>query len=187
MTMAGRLAGGIALVALGVASGAIAQERPLQTGTKTTEPGFVTSTELDVPTGDMEQGQRAMADGLALLREATQAAGFTLTGKARAVVQFSMQGPPGDTVPFLLQLFIAEQPTDEDLKAEFDFQLLPVKAEKVAYTYHKGPLAEVQRTFMRLWQWSMAQGLDVAGYPCMVVQGISEKAPDVIEVQLPVK
>lgn len=177
------------LVALGVlvASGAMAQERQMQTGTKTTEPGFVTSMEVDVPVADTAQGERLVADRLALLRDASRAAGFTLTGKARAIVQFSMAGPPGETIPFVLQLFIAEQPTDAELKAERDFQLLPVKAEKVAYTFHKGPLAEAQQTFMRLWQWTMAQGLDINGYPCMVVQGISDQAPEVIEVQLPLK
>jgi hypothetical protein len=135
----------------------------------------------------MAAGERMVAEGLRSLRDATKAAGFTLTGKARAIVKFSMAGPPGDTVPFVLQLFIAEQPTDEELKAERDFQLLPVKAEEVAYTFHKGPLAEAQQTFMRLWQWTMAQGLDISGYPYMVVQGVSDQAPDVIEVQLPVK
>ncbi len=177
------------LAALGllVASGAIAQERPVQTNQKTTEPGYVTSLTLDVPVGDMQAAGQMVADRLALLSEATVAAGFTPTGKVRAVVQINMQAPAAATVPFLLQLYVAEQPTDADLKAEQDFELVPVEAGKVAYTYHKGPMEGAQRTFMRLWQWTMAKGLDVAGYPCMVLYGLPDQAPELVEVQLPVE
>jgi hypothetical protein len=169
------------------ASAGLCQERPVQTGTKTSEPGYVTSLSAEVPVGDVQASQQVVKDRLDLLREATLAAGFTPTGKARAVVQINMEAGPGQTVPFLLQLYIADQPTDADVKAEQDFELLPLPAEKVAYTFHRGSLEGAQLTFMRLWQWTMAKGLDVAGYPYMVLYGLGEDAPALIEVQLPVK
>ncbi|MBM3500721.1 MAG: hypothetical protein FJX74_18845 [Armatimonadetes bacterium] len=181
-----RRCSGIVLLGLLAASGALAQERAVQTGIKTTEPGYVTSLETDVPVGNMQAGQQLVKERLELLGEATRAAGFTPTGKVRAVVQVSMEAGPQETVPFLLQLYIAEQPSDADLKAQWDFELAPVTAEKVAHTYHKGSLEGAQVTFMRLWQWTMAKGLDVAGYPYMVLHGLPDQPPQLIEVQLPV-
>jgi len=178
----------VGILALVVGTAAWGQEaREPQTGVKTTEPGYVTSLEVDVPVNDPDQAGRVVGESFELLWDATAAAGFTPTGKARAIGQVSMDGRPGDTVRFALQLYIMEQPTAEDLNAEFDFQLLPAPAEKVAYTYHKGPLGEADQTLMRLWQWTIGQDLDVAGYPYMVVYGDTAQAPEVIEVQLPVK
>ena len=186
MTRARSVTGWMALLMLtGAAWGQ--PVRTLQTGTKTSEPGYVTSLEADVPVADMEAAGQVVLERLTLLREATIAAGFTPTGKLRAVLQVSMEAPPQATVPFLVQLYIAEQPTDADLKAEWGFGLLRAEPEKVAYTYHKGSMEGAQLTFMRLWQWTMAQGLDVAGYPYMVLYGAGDKPPDLLEIQLPVK
>jgi hypothetical protein len=175
---------------LGALLGATApaqEQRSVQTGVKTSDSGYATALQVQVPAGEDEEGQRIVREGFELLRDATVAAGFTPVGKARIVVQVGMEGPPQGTLPFLLQLPIIEQPTAEDLKAEHDLQLLPLKADKVAYTYHKGPVAEVPRTFMRLAQWTIGQGLDMVGQPTMILYDISGKVPEVIEVQIPVK
>ena len=103
------------------------------------------------------------------------------------VVKVNMQGPPGAFVRLAHQLYVAEQPSKEDLTAQFDFELAAVPEQKVAYTFHKGRLEDAQRTFMRLWQWTIAQGLDVIGYPTMVVNGVTDQDPEVVEVQLPIK
>lgn len=180
---------GLALIFAVVASSGLSQtgERQFRTGVKSSEPGYVTSLEVDVPVADADAAERLVSETYNLLREATLRAGFTPTGKARAVAKISTEGPLGATIRIALQLFVVEQPTDEDLKGGFDFELLHVDAEKVAYSFHKGSIRSAQATFMRLWQWTVAQGLDVNGYPCMVVYGLSDKAPDVFEVQLPVK
>jgi hypothetical protein len=177
----------LSLGALLGASGWSQGNRPVQTGVKTSDSGYATARQVLVPAGEDEEGQRIVREGFELLRDATVAAGFTPVGKARIVVQVGMEGPPQGTLPFLLELFIIDQPTPDDLKAEHDFQLLPVKAEKVAYTFHKGPVAEVERTFMRLVQWTIGQGLDMAGQPTMILYDISGKVPEVIEAQIPVK
>jgi len=177
----------VLVVLAGTAAWSQAAQREMQTGVKTADTGYVTSLPVEVSLADAEQAERSVLEGFQLLRDATAAAGFTPLGKARVVAQISMQAPPQGNVSFLLQLFVIEQPTDEDLKATHDFDLLPVEAEKVAYTFHKGPVRQAQLTFMRLAQWTMANNLDFGGYPYMILHDTSGKAPEVIEVQLPVK
>ncbi|MGQ9733170.1 MAG: hypothetical protein ACUVX8_18085 [Candidatus Zipacnadales bacterium] len=165
-----------------------ALEREMQIGTKTSDPGYVASLKVNVPIKDRAAAEQLIRDSFQLLMEATKADGWTASGKARVVFEVSMENPPGEIIPFHLQLFIIEEPTKEELEAARDYELLRLEAEKVAYTFHKGAVEQLQITLMKLAQWMIGQGLDMEGYPCAIIHDLSsQNAPQVFEVQIPTK
>ena len=174
---------GLALLA---ATGAGAQERALQMGTKTSDAGYAVAVDVTIPLNDLAKAGVTFGKAFDDLATMAEAEGFTMLGPTRIVLK-SLGPTPEQTMPFQLQMMIVEQPTDEDLKAQLGFAILKLEPQKVAYTYHKGTLDQVQMSFMGLMLWLEQQGLQPAGMPWMVIystQGGGE--PQVCEIQAPV-
>jgi hypothetical protein len=180
--------GAIALLLIAITGAAQAAGRKAQTGVKTSDPGYVVSLDVPVPVGDLGGAGRLIRENLDLLSDAAIAEGFTPVGKGRVVIQLNLQTPPQGAITVSLQQFILEEPSEEDLQVERDFALLCVPAERVAYTYHRGTLEELQGTFVRLMQWMIGEGLDPNGFPMAIAYSIPATGlPEVYEVQMPVK
>ena len=160
--------------------------RELQMGTKTSDSGFAAALEVEVPITDPQGAEKTLLESFDLLQEAVVQAGFTPLGTAQVVLQISFDTRPQGAVPCQLLLPIIEQPSEDDLNNEGDFAVVPVEAGKVAYTYHKGSFRELEVTFMRLFQYAVANDLEPAGYPRVIVYTPGDEA-GVAEVQLPVK
>ena len=160
--------------------------RRTQMGVKTSDSGFATVLEIEVPIDDDEAGEKALLEAFDLLLEATKEAGFTPVGTGRITMRISFEVRPEGRVPFLLQVPIAEQPTEADREADESFDIVSIEPEKVAYTYHKGPYDEMEITLMRLVQWTIANEHDLNGHPTVIVYSTTP-ATEVAEVQIPVK
>ena len=64
---------------------------------------------------------------------------------------------------------------------------LEAAPQKVAYTFHKGPMDESQGTTMGLINWVMEQELQPTGGPEFVMNLSEGEEPNVAEIRLPVK
>jgi len=177
------------LAALGmlVASGTIAQERAVQTGTKTCDAGYAVAVEVTIPLDDMEKAGETFGKAFDDLQSMAEAEGFTLLGPTRIVLR--NMGPTADgTMPFELQMLIIEQPTDADLQAQLGFAILRLEPQEVAYTYHKGTLDQIQMSFMGLINWVQETKLQLAGLPWMVMYpALDGGEPRSCEIQVPVQ
>jgi effector-binding domain-containing protein len=116
-----------------------------------------------------------------------EAEGLTLLGPFRIVLK--NMGPTAEgTMPFQLQLPIIDQPTDEDLQADYGFEIVVLDAVEVAYTFHKGSMDQLQAPFMALMNWVPENGKQIAGLPCMIVYSVPEnEEPSIVELQVPVQ
>jgi len=160
--------------------------RRTQMGVKTSDSGFATALEIEVPIDDAEAGEKALLESFDLLLEATTEAGFTPVGTGRITMRISFEVRPEGRVPFLLQVPIVEQLTEEDWEADESFDIVRIEPEKVAYTYHKGPYEEMEITIMRLGQWTIANEHELSGYPTIIVYSTTPET-EVAEVHIPVK
>jgi len=162
-----------------------APAREMQIGTKTSDIGYAISLAIEIPTDDIQATEGILQDNFALLKEATEAAGFTPVGPARIEVEISFENRPQGDIPAKLQLVVAEQPTDEELD-DANLNIVVLEPVKVAYTYHKGSLRDLQISFMRLGQWVLGQGLEPNGFPRIIAYAPGAE-PGVAEIQIPVK
>jgi hypothetical protein len=173
--------------ALLVASGALAQERALQMGTKTSDAGYAVGVDVTIALDDMAKAGETFEKAFDNLATMAEAEGFTMLGPTRIVLK--SMGPTADQkMPFQLQMLIIQQPTDEDLKAQLGFALVKLEPQKVAFTYHKGTLDQIQMSFMGLMTWVQQNGLQFAGLPWIVIYPTAEGGePQVCEIQAPVQ
>jgi len=168
---------------------AVGQElgRPAQLGTKSTEPTVAVAVQVPVPLDDMGRSAELLGQAADDLTSMAVAEGLTLVGPMHIVTQNMAQAVDGQ-MTFELRLLIAEQPTEADLAADYGFSLVVSAPQKVAFTYHRGPLAELQSTTMDLIQWVMQSGLQMAGGPEFVMYSVPElEELQVAEVRVPVQ
>ena len=171
----------------GAASVVTAQEKAIQIGTKTSSGGYAVTTEVVVAVDDGAKATAAFGKAIENLTNMATAEGFTLLGPAR--IAMKSMGPGADgKLPTALELPIIDQPSDEDLKAQYGFGIVKLEEQKVAYTYHKGALDQLQMTMFGLLTWIGQQQLQIAGMPSITIYPDAKAAePQVAEVQVPVK
>jgi len=172
---------------LASATAGTAQERAMQTGTKTSDAGYAVAVDVSIPLDDMGKAGATFGAAFDDLTSMAEAEGFTLVGFSRVAMK-SMGPTPDNRMLFQLQMPVMEQPTEEDLATDFGFEILQLHAQEVAYTYHKGSLDQVQAAFMGLIAWVQQNGRQLAGFPWMVVYpGSDGGEPSGCEIQAPVQ
>jgi len=170
-----------------MASAGTAQERAVQMGTKTSYAGYAVATELVMPIDDQAKAGKTFEKAFDDLASMAEAEGFTLLGQAQIVMQ-SLTPPADGRMPLQLQLVIIEQPTEEDLKAEPGFKIVKLQGQKVAYTYHKGALDQIQMAMFGLVTWVTGNQIQIVGAPWIIIHFTPEgDEPQVAEIQMPVK
>jgi len=159
----------------------------MQMGTKTSDAGYAIAVDMAIALDDMAQAEDAFGTALDDLASMAEAEGLTLVGPWRVALR--SMGPTEDReMLFQLQMPIMEQPTEEDLAAEYGFEILQLAAQQVAYTYHKGPLDQVQMSLMGLIGWVQQNGMQLEGLPWMVIHhGPDGGEPEGCELQAPVQ
>lgn len=165
-----------------------APEREIQTGVKTTGDGWALMTQVTVPIDDFGAAGKIFEDALGKLHAGAQARGLTPLGPGRIVMLSMPAAPPEDGALSLeVQVPFIEQPTDEDLDVAGDLVIVPIEAAKVAYTYHRGPLEQLQGSFMRLFGWVIANGHQPAGGPRIIAYAVSDDPSlQTAELQVPI-
>lgn len=175
------------LTVLLIGGSGLAQERAAQIGTKTCDGGYAAALDVAIPINDAEQAAGIMSKAFADLRAMAQAEGFTMLGTFRIMTK-SMTPTPDQKMAFQVQMLFIEELTAEDLQAEFEFSIVKLEPQKVAYTYHQGALDQVGTTIMRLLTWIGGNNLQMAGPPWIVVHlSANGSEPQVAEIQVPVQ
>ena len=161
-------------------------ERPLQKGLKTSDQVTVVASDITIPTDDLAKAGEIFYKAFDDLAMTAEAEGFTMLGPSYIAMK-SLKPPQGGDMPFRLQLVVVEEPTEEDLAAEYGFEIETLQAIPVAYAYHKGELDQLQGTFMGLFAWLGAQQLQPIGPPRIIMYPPTEgEEPNVAEIQVPV-
>jgi effector-binding domain-containing protein len=184
----------IVVVALALLTGctalyAQAPEREIQTGVKTTGEGWAVMTQVTVSIDDFSAAGKTFGDAFDKLWTGALAVALTPLGPGHMVMTNIPAAPPAEgELTLEVQLPIIEQPTDEDLDAVGDLFIVPIEATKVAYTYHKGPVEQLQGSFMRLLGWVMANGHQLAGAPRIIAYAMSDDPSlQTAELQVPIE
>jgi len=174
---------------LAVAAWTQAPQREVQTGLKTTGQSYATATELTFAMAEIANAPQALPDALTKLAEDTKKAGLTPVGPAQVSIAGVLPPDPAGKVTLQVQLPIIEVGTEDDLKGGAGVKVVKQDPVQVAYTYHKGGMAELQNAFFRLYNWAMAQGKEVTGLPTLVIFRAPTAEDDSIlaELQLAVK
>jgi len=166
-----------------------APEREMQTGVKTSDEVYAAVAEIQVKFGVPGQGEDAVGKAIRDLFTQVTDAGFTPLGQIRVAVVSPLPPPADGSMALQVRIPVIEQPTEQDLQADAPLSITKLEATRVAYTYHKGSIQDVQLSFARLIQWIMAQKLEIAGAPFMIIHATPDRDPmkQVAELQIPVK
>jgi hypothetical protein len=187
----------VALAMLLTAAPAQTPQREMQTGVKTTGPGWAAMTQITIGVDDLSKAQEAIGIAFGKVWSDVLEAGLTPLGPGQIVMMAMPAAPPGAGDEFNLEVQVpfAEQPTDEDLDGAGGLLIVPIEPVSVAYTYHKvaAPEAELawqpfMDSFTRLFQWMMGRGHQPAGGPRIVFYTVGEGGlPEAAELQVPIE
>ncbi len=186
----------LAMLVTSAVASAQAPERAIQTGVKTTDAGWATMAQVTVSLDDLPAASKIMYEAFTKLWTEALAAGLTPLGPAHVVLLSMLTAPlAGGEFSFEVQLPFIEQPTEEDLDGAGGLLIVPIEATKVAYTYHKGSTEDPQAaftalsdSFVRLYQWLMANGHEPAGPPHIIAYGTDETGGfQAAELQVPIE
>jgi len=180
------------LIIMMLAAAALSQQAPqreMQTGVKTSDEVYAAVAEVQVKPGVPGQGEEAVGTAIQDLLTQVADAGFTPLGSIQVAVVSPLPPPADGSMTLQIRIPIIEQPTPEDLQPDAPLSIAKLAATQVAYTYHKGPMQDVELSFARLMQWVMAQNLPMAGAPFIIIYGTPDPDPmkQVAELQVPVK
>ncbi len=178
----------VGLLAVGVAWAQPTGPREVQTGTKMSDLCYVAVSEVTVKAADAAKTENLVGQAIQELGTMVTDAGFSPVGTVHVAVVSPLPPPaPGD-MAFQVRLPILEQPAEEDLKAGGPLTIVKLDTTKVAYTYSKGPMADTGNTFARLFEWAVANKLQIAGAPFLIIyQYNPDPMQQVVELQVPVK
>ncbi|MGQ9733171.1 MAG: hypothetical protein ACUVX8_18090 [Candidatus Zipacnadales bacterium] len=176
----------IALLLLVAGVKASPQQHAIQRAVKTSQPAYALAMEVAIPLNDMARAGEIMEQAYEDLFAVATAEGFTPLGEMQIGMPSMM--PVEGKIPFQVLLVVIEEPTAEDLAPNATPKIAKIEPQKVAYTYHKGALDQLQMTFFGLFTWIGQQGLEIIGAPRIVIHpNPSGGEPQTAELQIPVK
>ncbi len=188
---------GAALAILLTSACAQTPQREIQTGVKTTGPGWAAMAQVTIGVDDLSKAQEAIGAAFGNVWSDVLEAGLTPLGPSHIVMMGTLLAPPraGDEYSLEVLVPFVEQPTDEDLDGAGGLLIVPIEPVKVAYTYHKVGGPELQpawqafmESFTRLYLWIMGNGHQPAGGPRIVVYAVDESGlPQMGELQVPIE
>lgn len=165
-----KLFGMVVVTALVVAflGSAQAQERGVQTGVKKV-PAMTVA--YKVQTSTFEEAGKVIPVTLRELFTAARDNGLHPLGYVVLHVQMDTPPVPGEAIRWELWLPIADAPQPDDLKPQAVVLVKQVEQTPVAFTYHLGPVEQLQETFMDLVSWAMGRGVDLTGEARLITYG----------------
>ncbi|MEN6345499.1 MAG: hypothetical protein ABFE16_09330 [Armatimonadia bacterium] len=169
-----RLLGRVAVATLVLAflGSAQAQERGVQTGVKKV-PAMTVA--YKVQTSTFEDAGKVIPVTLRELLTAARDNGLHPLGYVVLRVQMDAPPVPGEAIRWELWLPIADAPQPDDLKPQAVVLVKQVEQTPVAFTYHLGPIEQLQETFMDLVTWAMGRGVDLTGEARLITYGQLEE------------
>jgi len=141
------------------------QQQQLRIGTKTVPADVVAWQAFETPMADMATAAPA---SIGQAYQTVEEAGLTPIGPCYMVMTGDWP-PQNNTFQWEVQIPIANDVSQQDYPAGGDVQVKTVPERLVAYTYHVGPMEQMNASFMRLFQWIGTAGLKMAGPVSIVV------------------